>query len=61
MSDLLVGIGLVLVIEGLVWALAPRYGMRLLEVASATPEPVLRRAGWAAVAAGALLVWLVRG
>ena len=61
MSDLLVGVGLVLVIEGLVWALAPRYAMRLLEVAAATPENVLRRAGWVAVAAGAAIVWFLRG
>jgi uncharacterized protein YjeT (DUF2065 family) len=61
MSDLVVGVGLVLVIEGLLWALAPRFAARLLEVAAATPEPMLRRAGWIAVAAGAALVWLVRG
>jgi uncharacterized protein YjeT (DUF2065 family) len=61
MSDLVVAIGLVLVIEGLLWALAPRFAARLLEVAAATPEPVLGRAGWIAVAAGAALVWLVRG
>jgi uncharacterized protein YjeT (DUF2065 family) len=61
MSDLVVAIGLVLVIEGLLWALAPRFAVRLLEVAAATPEHVLRRAGWIVVAAGAVLVWLVRG
>lgn len=61
MSDLLVGVGLVLVIEGLVWALAPRYATRLLEIAAATPERVLRRAGWVAVAVGAAIVWVVRG
>ena len=40
MDDLGVAIGLVLVIEGLVWALAPRFGRRLLEAASETPEVV---------------------
>lgn len=61
MSDLVVGVGLVLVIEGLLWALAPGFAVRLLEVAAATPEPALRRAGWIAVTAGAALVWFVRG
>ncbi len=61
MDDLLVAVGLVLVIEGLLWALAPRLGRRLLETASETPESSLRLAGTVAVAAGVLIVWLIRG
>jgi hypothetical protein len=61
MSDLAVGLGLVLVIEGLLWALAPGLGRRLLETASETPEPQLRTAGWIAVALGVGVVWLIRG
>ena len=61
MDDLLVAAGLVLVIEGLLWALAPRLGRRLLEAASETPESSLRLAGTIAVAAGVVIVWLVRG
>jgi len=61
MSDLIVAFGLVLVIEGLLWALAPDLGRRLLEMARETPAATLRASGWAAVAAGAILVWLVRG
>jgi uncharacterized protein YjeT (DUF2065 family) len=61
MSDLLVALGLVLVIEGLLWSLWPGLGRKLLEVASETPETSLRLAGAVAVAAGVLLVWLVRG
>ena len=60
MSDFLVGVGLVLVIEGLLWALAPRFGRRLLELAAATPEQQLRTGGAIAVAFGVLVVWLVR-
>lgn len=60
MTDFLVGLGLVLVIEGLLWALAPRLGRRLLELAAATPEQQLRTGGAVAVAFGVLLVWLVR-
>lgn len=61
MSDLAVGAGLVLVMEGLIWALAPHMGMRMLETAAAMPHRSLRLAGTAAVAAGVLIVWIVRG
>jgi hypothetical protein len=61
MSDLLVAIGLVLVIEGLLWAMAPAFGQRMLELASKMPESSLRMTGASAVALGVLIVWLVRG
>jgi uncharacterized protein YjeT (DUF2065 family) len=61
MRDLLVGAGLVLVIEGLLWAAAPRMGMRLLAAAAQMPEAQLRVAGAAAMAVGVMVVWLVRG
>lgn len=60
MNDFLVGIGLVLVIEGLLWALAPSLASRLLEIAATTPEQRLRTGGAIAVAAGVFLIWLVR-
>jgi uncharacterized protein len=61
MNDLLVGLGLVLVIEGLLWAVAPRLAMRILEGAAATPETTLRVAGWTAVCLGVGMVWIIRG
>jgi hypothetical protein len=61
MSDLLVAIGLVMVIEGLLWAAAPELGLKLLEAAAAMPQNALRTAGAVAVAAGLVIVWLVRG
>lgn len=61
MNDLIVGIGLVLVIEGLLWAVAPEFGRRMLEVASEMPESSLRTTGAVAVAIGVLIVWFVRG
>ncbi|MFM1814213.1 MAG: hypothetical protein RLZ98_908 [Pseudomonadota bacterium] len=61
MNDLLVGIGLVLVIEGLLWALIPRFAYRMLEAAARSSEASLRISGMVAVAAGVLIVWLVRG
>ena len=61
MNDLLVAIGLVLVIEGLLWAAAPHLGIKLLAAAAHTPEQTLRMGGAAAVLAGIVVVWLVRG
>lgn len=61
MNDLLVGVGLVLVIEGLLWALIPQLAVRMLEIAAGTPQAQLRLAGWVAVLAGLVVVWLVRG
>lgn len=56
MSLLLTGIGLVLVVEGLAWALAPsRMEEALRLIASLSPDQ--RRAiGLAALAAGVLLI-----
>jgi uncharacterized protein len=61
MTDLIVGLGLVLVFEGLLWALSPDLAKRLLEMAGETPPATLRAFGWAAVACGLILVWFVRG
>lgn len=61
MSDLAVGLGLVLVLEGLLWALAPDFARRMLQAALSAPERELSIAGWIAVATGLVLVWVVRG
>lgn len=61
MSDLIVGVGLVLVFEGLLWALSPDMARRLLEMANQTSPATLRTFGWVAVATGVVLIWLVRG
>nr|PZN86725.1 MAG: DUF2065 domain-containing protein [Pseudomonadota bacterium] len=61
MSDLAVALGLVLVIEGLLWAAAPDLAVRLLQTAAEASPQALRTAGAAAVAAGVFIVWLVRG
>jgi uncharacterized protein YjeT (DUF2065 family) len=61
MDDLIVALGLVLVIEGLLWSLFPGLGRKLLETAAQTPESTLRLTGAVAAAAGVALVWLIRG
>ena len=61
MSDLVAALGLVLVIEGLLWAAFPSLTTRILESVGGTSESVLRFCGVGAIALGVLIVWLVRG
>jgi uncharacterized protein len=61
MSDLAVAIGLVLVIEGSLWALAPRFGRKMLDATADIPESSLRLGGALAVAVGVVVIWLIRG
>ena len=61
MSDFIAALGLVLVIEGLVWAAFPRGGTAMLQVAASTSERSLRLGGLVAMALGVGVVWLVRG
>jgi uncharacterized protein YjeT (DUF2065 family) len=61
MSEFVVAIGLVLVIEGIVFAGFPNAAKRLAASAIESPEISLRLAGIASAAIGLLLIWLVRG
>jgi uncharacterized protein YjeT (DUF2065 family) len=61
MSELVIGFGLVLVIEGLLWAAFPSLGYRLMQVAAQTPEQRLRLWGVIALGLGVVLIWLVKG
>ena len=58
MQDLLTAIGLVLMIEGLVYALAPSFLEQMLEMLRRIPEAALRQLGALVVVAGLILVWL---
>jgi uncharacterized protein YjeT (DUF2065 family) len=61
MGDFLAALGLVLVIEGVVYGAFPGFARRMAAQAVETPEQVLRLGGIAAIAAGVAMVWLVRG
>ena len=61
MSDFLAAIGLVLVVEGLVYGGFPGLAKRLAAEVLSTPENILRIAGLVSIAAGVGIVWLVRG
>ncbi|SNR26161.1 DUF2065 domain-containing protein [Puniceibacterium sediminis] len=57
MSDVLLGIGMVLVIEGLVYALAPSLVERLLETLRAMPVETRRAVGLGAIFFGLIFLW----
>lgn len=58
MSLLLLGIGMVMIFEGLVYALAPSLLERMLEVLRAMPETAVRQIGALVVVAGLIFVWV---
>ena len=60
MQDFVVALGLVFVIEGVLWAVFPNYLIRMLEAAHELPLQALRYTGLGAVAIGVLIVWLAR-
>lgn len=61
MSDFLAALGLVFVIEGLVFAAFPGAGKRAVAAMLATPEPSLRAVGLVSAVFGLVVLWLVRG
>lgn len=61
MADFLTGIAFFLVIEGLVYALAPSSLKRMAAMLPGIPDGQLRIFGLVAVAGGVALVWMIRG
>jgi uncharacterized protein len=61
MRDLGTALALVLVIEGILYALMPETMKRVAARAMVVPPQILRAAGLLCAAIGVVLVWLVRG
>ncbi|MFN7010128.1 MAG: DUF2065 domain-containing protein [Allorhizobium sp.] len=61
MADLLAGFAFFLIIEGLVYALAPRLLVEMARLIPSIPPEQLRLAGLVSLTLGVGLVWLVRG
>ena len=53
----LLALGLVLIVEGLAYALAPQLLERMLEILRTLPESALRQVGALAVVMGLIMVW----
>lgn len=61
MTDLATALALVLVLEGVLWALAPEGMKRAAAWVLEVPGAQLRVAGLVAATCGVLLVWALRG
>jgi uncharacterized protein len=61
MPDFIVAIGLVFVIEGLIFAASPAAAKRAVAAIMKTPERALRVLGLVSALFGLFVVWLVRG
>lgn len=60
MNELVTALGLVLVIEGVLYSLFPGHVKTMMEMARSLPEETMRLFGLMAVAAGVTVVWLAR-
>lgn len=60
MSELATGLALVLVLEGILWALAPDGMKRAAMIALGLENSQLRTGGLVAAATGVFLIWLLR-
>ena len=61
MEDFLAALGLVFVIEGLIFAAFPAQAKRAMASVMETPEGSLRLIGIGSAVVGVIVVWLVRG
>ena len=61
MSDFLTAIGLVLVLEGLLYAVAPSFIKRMAIDVTQMPEQTLRTVGTVVLCVGVGIVWIIRG
>ena len=61
MSDLIVGLAMVFVIEGMLYALFPARMRIMVQQMVNMPDSMLRNVGLASLGVGVFVVWLVRG
>lgn len=61
MSDFLAALGLVFVLEGLLFAAFPDFAKRAMESVMQAPDSLLRIVGLVSAILGIALIWIVRG
>ena len=59
-ADFLIGVGILFVLEGLMFAASPAWMRRAMKSALATPDNVLRVVGIGSAVAGLILIWVIR-
>lgn len=60
MKDFLVALGLVIVIEGLIFSIAPNFAREAMKKAAETPIERMRLVGIISAVLGVAMIWLVR-
>ncbi len=59
-TDFLIGVGVLLVIEGLMFAASPTWMRKAMKSAIATPDNLLRAVGIGSAVIGLIVIWVVR-
>ena len=59
-ADFLIGVGVLFVLEGLMFAASPAWMRRAMKSAMATPDNILRVVGIDSAVVGLILIWVVR-
>jgi uncharacterized protein len=60
LADFLIGIGVLFVLEGLLFAASPAWMRKAMKNAMETPDHVLRGVGFASAVLGLTLIWIMR-
>jgi uncharacterized protein YjeT (DUF2065 family) len=59
-ADFLIGLAILFVIEGLMFAASPSWMRRAMKSAMATPDNILRAVGIGSAVLGLILIWVIR-
>jgi uncharacterized protein YjeT (DUF2065 family) len=59
-ADFLIGVGVLFVIEGLMFAASPTWMRKAMKSAIATPDNLLRAVGIGSAVIGLIVIWVVR-
>ena len=59
-ADFLIGVGILFVIEGLLFAASPTWMRRAMKSALTMPDNILRVVGIGSAVVGLILIWVVR-
>ena len=60
LAEFLIGVGILFVIEGLLFAASPTFMRKAMKSAMATPDNILRAVGIGSAIAGLILIWTIR-
>ena len=58
--DFLIGLGILFVLEGILFAASPAFMRRAMKSAMEMPDNILRAVGIVSAVVGLILIWLVR-